>query len=657
MRQSTEAFGRISHVLYVKVSNDPESGPRPALQSRDFTALAGVYNAPDNLGKHYPCTPIDLDAPVQRDTWMDTNVDIVTAQQQAISTQVGGLEKGQSVVGYGWKSQEFTCSHDAVFEALEFKARNPEKFMDVSDVVITDEPGYMSRKMFIKAKGTTVSERIIVNQAKGELVFQPVHPETGRLEHEERVIAVHDDPCGHLEFYQRDSVDGMRTPWTVPITVVQGTATEVIAQATKLEESVDPVVGLGTHSDPVEGPSHDDLWKAMVYLARDPYFMMVAPVSSVSVQESDFIERTVNSVQRVYINEDLQEIVFRNVGNGVESQLERAVILRGHPVELELCERRVINGFRVHSKVSKAKAFSSFDTIIKTANRFAEEPPTVVGLGVTSAPLHGVAYPSLFAAVDKTIAMPWLIQNVKESECSGSDCQGYYSRSMKMPHTGEVVREQIKIDEEKGEVVFTKLGRDSRPSDKQRVLVFRKDPLRIEFFERSASTGARVEWAAPYKVAQNVFTKLTDIAKEFEAKQHGIVGYGMVSHAYTCTQDQLWKAMSAVLREPSRFGIKVDQVMCQDQAGSLKRSYRIISQNRVKVENVRINERAQEFIFKTVKDGRESEVEHVWTLATNPLRCEIHGRKASDQMRVRWELPQEQANEIFDAFLTASSQV
>merc|ERR1712206_3406 len=250
----------------------------------------------------------------------------------------------------------------------------------------------------------------------------------------------------------------------------------------------------------------------------------------------------------------------------------------------------------------------------------------------------------LFAAVDKTIAMPWLIQNVKQSECSGSDCQGYYSRSMKMPHTGEVVREQIKIDEEKGEVVFSKLGRDSRPSDKQRVLAFRKDPLRIEFFERSARTGARVEWGAPYKVATDVFTKLTDIAREFEAKQHGIVGYGMVSHAYTCTKEKLWKAMSAVLRDPSRFGVKVDQVMCQDQPGFLKRSYRII-------------EGAQELIFKTVKDGRESEIEHVWTLATNPLRCEMHGRKASDQMRVRWELPQEQANEIFDAFLTASSRV
>jgi len=477
------------------------------------------------------------------------------------------------------------------------------------------------------------------------------------LEHEERVIAVHDDPYGHLEFYQRDSVDGLRTPWTVPVTVVEATATEVIAQATKLEESVEPVVGLGTHSDPIEEASHDDLWKAMVNLARDPYFMVVAPVCSVNVQESNYIERSVNSVQRIYINEELQEVVFRSVFNGAESLTERAVILRAHPVELELCERRVINGFRVHSKISRAKAFSSFDTIIKSAKRFAEEPPTVIGLGVTSAPLHGVAYPSLFAAVDKTIAMPWLIQNVKQSECTGSDCQGYYSRSMKMPHTGEVVREQIKINEEKGEVVFTKLGRDSRPSDKQRVLAFHKDPLRIEFYERSARTGARVEWAAPYRVATDVFTKLTSIAREFEEKQHGIVGYGMVSHPYTCTREKLWKAMAAVLRNPSRFGIKVDQVVCQDQAGFLKRSYRIISQNRVKVENVRINEGAQELIFKTVKDGMESEVEHVWTLASNPLRCEIHSRKASDQMRVRWELPQEQANEIFDAFLAASSQV
>ena len=39
MRQSIEVAGMISVVLYVKVSNDPESAPIP-VQSRDFTALA-----------------------------------------------------------------------------------------------------------------------------------------------------------------------------------------------------------------------------------------------------------------------------------------------------------------------------------------------------------------------------------------------------------------------------------------------------------------------------------------------------------------------------------------------------------------------------------------------------------------------------------------
>merc|ERR1712007_390414 len=193
--------------------------------------------------------------------------------------------------------------------------------------------------------------------------------------------------------------------------------------------------------------------------------------------------------------------------------------------------------------------------------------------------------------------------------------------------------------------------------DKQRVLAFHKDPLRIEFFERSKNTGARMEWEAPFKVATDVFTKLTNIARELESKTHDIVGYGMVSHPYTCSREKLWKAMLAVLRDPPRYGIKVDQFRIQDQPGFLKRAYRIISQNRVKLEVVRVNEAAQELIFKTIKYQKASEVDHVWTLATNPLRCELHARKASDQMRIRWELPHEQANEIFQAILAATCQV
>merc|ERR1712007_367034 len=240
-------------------------------------------------------------------------------------------------------------------------AGNPDKFMDVTNVTVTDEPGYLSRTMTITATGKTVSERIILNPAAGEVVFQPVNSESGRLEQHERVIAVHDEP-NHLEFYERDAVDGMRTPWTVPITVVQDTATEVIANAMKLDETVESVVALGFHSDPIVEASHDDLWKALVSAARDPYFMVVAPLCSVNVQEGKYIERTVSSVQRIYIREEVQEVVFRSVVNGVETQFERAIILRAHPVEFELCERRIINGFRVHSKIPKAVRCKSLTT-------------------------------------------------------------------------------------------------------------------------------------------------------------------------------------------------------------------------------------------------------------------------------------------------------
>merc|ERR1712214_199136 len=85
LRQSTEVAGKISFIFYVKVSNDPESQIIP-VQSRDFTALAGHDNAPDNLGKPYPCTAKDLDFPVKRDTWLDKNEKEMLKQRDMVGT-------------------------------------------------------------------------------------------------------------------------------------------------------------------------------------------------------------------------------------------------------------------------------------------------------------------------------------------------------------------------------------------------------------------------------------------------------------------------------------------------------------------------------------------------------------------------------------------
>merc|ERR1739844_261117 len=85
MRQSTEISGKISFVLYVKVSNDPESQPIP-VQSRDYTALAGTDNAPTNMGKPYPCTSKDLDYPKKRDTWLDQNEKEMVRQRGLVAS-------------------------------------------------------------------------------------------------------------------------------------------------------------------------------------------------------------------------------------------------------------------------------------------------------------------------------------------------------------------------------------------------------------------------------------------------------------------------------------------------------------------------------------------------------------------------------------------
>merc|ERR1719511_337675 len=66
----------------------------------------------------------------------------ITTQGAPAKTTTSG-----QVVGMGWTSPEITTSTwDGLWEALIFKARNPEKFkMDVSNVVVADRPGYLAR--------------------------------------------------------------------------------------------------------------------------------------------------------------------------------------------------------------------------------------------------------------------------------------------------------------------------------------------------------------------------------------------------------------------------------------------------------------------------------------------------------------------------------
>ena len=67
---------------------------------------------------------------------------------------------------------------NSLWEALKVKARSPNKFMNVSDTQVSDEDGYMSRKLTITANSKIVNVRIWINPVISKIVIQPLHSDT-----------------------------------------------------------------------------------------------------------------------------------------------------------------------------------------------------------------------------------------------------------------------------------------------------------------------------------------------------------------------------------------------------------------------------------------------------------------------------------------------
>ena len=79
------------------------------------------------------------------------------------------------------------------------------------------------------------------------------------------IVAVREEPNLHLELYQRDVTEGMRSPWKLPVDAVSKCFQDVVQVAQKLENTVQLVVGFGFHSaidDVVQDLFVDvDAWK------------------------------------------------------------------------------------------------------------------------------------------------------------------------------------------------------------------------------------------------------------------------------------------------------------------------------------------------------------------------------------------------------------
>merc|ERR1712242_597538 len=269
-----------------------------------------------------------------------------------------------------------------------------------------------------------------------------------------------------------------------------------------------------------------------------------------------FVQRTMTAngetyVENIYSDEPSCELVFRKLFNGSETDVERVVAVRTHPLQLEFHQRNVADGFRVQWDMPKTAPLSSVEAFVREAKRMQGEKPTKVGYGITSDPIRECSYDSLLAAVGIAIKEPWRAIEVEQAGCSVEDCNGHVLRKMKLKATGENVIERITINEEIGTVSYNKCDASGRPGDVERVLAIHT-PLRLEFYERSARSGLRVDWKAPYQTACDTFTNLVQLAKKVENTTSDVVGYGLASKPVTgTTQDALWRAMLYCMRSPA----------------------------------------------------------------------------------------------------------
>merc|ERR1719414_2866509 len=238
------------------------------------------------------------------------------------------------------------------------------------------------------------------------------------------------------------------------------------------------VVGLGIRSDEIKGVSHDSLWRSMMLSLRDPARFFAC--SGVSIKEcSGFVQRTITAgsetyLENIYSDEPSCELVFRKLVNGAETDIERVVALRTHPLQLEFHQRNVADGFRVQWDMPKSAPLSAVEAFVREAKRMDSVQPTTVGYGITSDPIRDCSYDALFAAAELVIREPWRAIEVEQAGCSVEECQGYILRKMKLKATGEIVVERIVINEESGTITYNKCDASGRPGDVERVLAINK---------------------------------------------------------------------------------------------------------------------------------------------------------------------------------------
>jgi len=449
--------------------------------------------------------------------------------------------------------------------------------------------------------------------------------------------------------------------WKAPMASVKAMIKELVEYAAA-NEGKGSVVGLGIRSEEVKGVSHDALWRSMMLSIREPARFF--PCSGVSIKECNgFVQRTITAgsetyIENIYSDDPSCEVTFRKLVNGAETDVERVVALRTHPLQMEFHQRNVADGFRVQWDMPKSAPLSSVEAFVQEAKRMEVSKPAFVGYGITSDPILDCSYDSLLVAAQLAVKEPWRAIEVDQTGCSVKDCPGHTLRKMKLKATGEIVTERITINEEIGMITYNKCDANGSPGDVERVLAIHT-PLRLEFFERSARSGLRVDWKAPYGMASDTFSNIVQLARQIETSSSDVISYGIASKPIVgASQDGAWKAMLYAMRKPAECGLNVDNVAVCDKDGFMQRTMRLAGKpgSPTVTDNIRVNESAQEIAYRPVVNNIEGIEERIFALRTDPLRFEMYCRNSKDEMRLSWQAPRSIATEIFEATAAIASR-
>jgi len=284
--------------------------------------------------------------------------------------------------------------------------------------------------------------------------------------------------------------------------------------------------------------------------------------------------------------------------------------------------------------------------LVSRARELTGVTPSVVGYGVTSDPIQGLTYSNVMEAAAASIRKPSSVIDVAAAMTKIEERDGAIFRTMQLNFNGEIVREKVMINEEAGEISFNKLDSSGRPGRFERVLGVRKDPLRLEFFERSVRGSMRVNWQCPYARAMDVPIKIVQLAKKMSASNADTIGYGIGSQAIAgATVDSCWRAMLMCARQPRSAGMAVSNVKISDQNGFMQRSM-TLPDGRVVMDNVYVRPQARELLYRKLVDGSESNMERVFACREGP-RFEMYSRNRSDELRQDWTAPKKVAVDIF----------